>query len=198
MRLQRLAQAVSRLYRRLDLDSRRFQLHSGLRCLPACGRCCLSADVEATVLEMLPAALHLAQVGRLESHRDRLGRQPEARECVLYRGEPPAAAPGHCGLYAHRPLVCRLFGFSAVLDREGRREVVGCRLIRQEQAEASARAAEEVRGGAVAIPMVGEYRMRLYGIDPTLGSRPLPINAALAQALEMVALRRRPWLRRAG
>ena len=144
---------------------------------------------------MLPAAFQLERAGRLESSLALLGGEQPPQECLLYLREPSAAAPGHCGLYAHRPLICRLFGFSAVLDRNGRRERAAGRLGRAAPPEAAGRADEEVRRVAALVPVMRNYQMELYGIDPTLGARLLPINEALAQALQRVGLGRRAWAR---
>lgn len=187
-----------RLYRRLDLHTRSLRALSGLRCPPGCGRCCLSTEVEATVLEMLPAALRLQREGRLETTLASLEAPPAS--CHLYAEQARPPGGGHCGLYAHRALVCRLFGFAAALDSEGRRELSTCRLIRAAQPELAARADGAVREGTILAPIMPNYSMELFGIDPSLGSRRLPINLALAQALEMVGLgsRGRPGWRRSG
>jgi Fe-S-cluster containining protein len=198
VQLQRRAQAVFRLYHRLDLHTRSFRRSSGLECLRGCGQCCLSPNVEATVLEMLLAAFRLRHEGRLEQSLALLETQPAPEVCLLYRPQPQRPARGHCGLYEHRPLLCRLFGFAAALDREGKRELATCSLIRTAQPEAAARAAEAVRGATVIVPVMPNYHMELYGIDPSLGARPLPINLALARALQMVGLDGRRWSRRHG
>lgn len=189
MHLLRRAQAVSGLYRRLDLHAASFRAASGLECPAGCGRCCVSAEVEATVLEMLPAAFRLQRDGRLERTLAELESLPAT--CVLCLPQPAPPARGHCGLYDHRPLLCRLFGFAARLDREGARALSSCRLIRAAEPERTARAEQAVRERRVVVPVMGDYRMKLYGIDPSLGARPLPINLALAQALEMVGLESR-------
>jgi Fe-S-cluster containining protein len=193
VQLRDRAEAVSRLYRRLDLHVRSFRSFSGLECLPGCGRCCLSPEVEATVLEMLPAAFQLGRQGRIEQSLVLLEAPPPPLTCLLYVPEPQPPALGHCSLYERRALLCRLFGFAATLDRDGHRELATCGRIRATHLGLAAQADEAVRHGTAMVPVISNYRMALYGIDPSLGSRPLPINVAIAEALHMVGLDSRHW-----
>ena len=186
MRYRKYAAQVQRVFRRLDRQIAAFQKAAQLRCSPGCGECCRSPEVEATVLEMLPAGLRLWQTGRLQEWLDRLSQKEMPEVCIFFIEHPAAPAAGHCSVYPWRPLSCRLFGFSAMVDREGCSELVSCRLIKQDRAQVAAVAAEAVRRGAVAVPLMREYAMGMYRLDPSLGSTLQPINLALRQALERI------------
>ncbi len=184
----RLAVGVQTIYRRLDRRLATFRRRSGLACPPGCGECCGSTEVEATVLELLPLALDLCRRGKAEEVMDRLhsGREPE--RCLLFSEQPLGCFGGHCTVYPRRPLLCRLFGFSSMENREGRPELVACRLVRAADPARTGEAAVAAAQGRLAAPLMRDYSMAVYRLDPALGSGALPINAALRQALERVGL----------
>jgi Fe-S-cluster containining protein len=187
MRLTSRTEAVLRVYRRLDLHLRTFQSLSGLRCPPGCGVCCLSDSVEATVLELFPAAAILDETRALLPTLELLRSAEAPEHCLFHSREPDRTYGGHCCMYPSRPLMCRLFGFSARLDREGRRELAGCSRVREHLPEESQAAREAVRTASIPVPVMRNYAMEIFGIDPSLGSRLYPINEALARALEIRA-----------
>jgi Fe-S-cluster containining protein len=184
----RLAAGARAIYRRLDRRIAAFRRRSGLACPAGCGECCRSTEVEATILEMLPLALELHRRGRTEEVLDRLrgGQAPE--RCVLFSERPQGPFGGHCTEYSLRPLLCRLFGFAAMENREGEPELVACRLIREADPSLTAEATESVARSRLAAPLMRAYTLAMYRLDPVLGSSALPINTALKQALERVAL----------
>jgi predicted aldo/keto reductase-like oxidoreductase len=66
------------LYGLIDKAVAELQLKSGLRCPIGCGDCCRSADVQVSVLEMLPMAREMLRDGTAQqlnvdyTHRQRL------------------------------------------------------------------------------------------------------------------------------
>jgi Fe-S-cluster containining protein len=188
-RYARPAAAVRALYRRLDRRIASFRRASGLGCPPGCGECCLSPEVEATVLEMLPLALDLRCRGLLESTLARLGSGGEPpRPCLFYSPAPLGAFGGHCSVYPWRPLLCRLFGFAAVAGPEGRPELAVCGRMRAALPDRARAAAAAVLAGRLRAPLMRDWSLAAYRLDPALGANPLPINSALKQALERVGL----------
>jgi hypothetical protein len=77
-----------------------------------------------------------------------------------------------------------LFGFTARTNKEGQRELVTCKFIKQEQAEDYDQLVEDLKAGKK-IPVMSEYYTRLTSIDPTLAEF-YPINQAIQKALELV------------
>ncbi|OHD74519.1 MAG: hypothetical protein A2V99_08515 [Spirochaetes bacterium RBG_16_67_19] len=177
------------LYRRLDRRITSFRRVSGLGCPPGCGECCLSPEVEATVLEMLPLALDLRRRGLVEPTLARLGPGGEPpRPCLFYSPAPLGAFGGHCSVYPWRPLLCRLFGFAAVAGPEGRPELAVCGRMRAALPDRTRAAAAAVLAGRLRAPLMRDWSLAAYRLDPALGANPLPINSALKQALERVGL----------
>ncbi len=187
-RYARPAASVRALYRRLDRRITSFRRASWLGCPAGCGECCRSPEVEATVLEMLPLALHLRRRGSMETTLARLGSGEPPRPCLFFSPAPLGAFGGHCSVYAWRPLMCRLFGFAAAAGSGGRPELAVCGVMRADIPDRTRAAAEAVRSGGRKAPVMREWSLAAYRIDPSLGSQPLPINAALKQALERVGL----------
>jgi hypothetical protein len=51
--------------------------------------------------------------------------------------------------------------------------------------EETRKAREGVSAGSIPAPVMSNYSMEIFSIDPSLGVRLYPINEALAQALEI-------------
>lgn len=176
---------VKELYSQIDKKVAAFQLKSGLRCPVGCGACCPTGNVQVTILEMLPAAHEILKSGAAVVWLERIGTPSDSNQCVLFCSEPPAEAVGHCRFYQFRPAICRLFGFASVRRRTGTKALSICKRIRQTDPQKAAEAdllAEEA-------PCFIHYSARIYSLDPFLGTRLMPINTALRQALDRIGLR---------
>jgi Fe-S-cluster containining protein len=176
---------LTALYRELDRETARFKRAAGLECLEACRKCCTPerAQIEAAVLDCLPLSLHLWKLGEAESCLERLAANGRGRVCVIYDADPFSASG--CKQYPWRPLLCRLFGFSAVLDKHGRPRVALCRAIRNADPRAEARANRVLAEGLNPV-VIPHWARRVSSLNPHLGQRRYPINQALKLALEKV------------
>jgi Fe-S-cluster containining protein len=174
--------SVKRVYARLDKEIAAMQESSGLHCLSGCGECCKKPDIECTPLEFLPLALELFDEGRAEEAWGYLQTQ-QNNLCYVFRPHVTNFG-GLCNAYPNRGLICRLFGFTARTNKEGSRELVTCKFIKQEQAIAFEKVTEDLKAGKK-IPVMSEYYTRLTSIDPTLAEF-YPINQAIQKALEVV------------
>lgn len=175
---------VMDLYADIDKSVAEFQLKCGLRCPAGCGACCPTAEVETTVLEMMPVAHEILCRGEADAWLQRLRPQMDSGKCLLYTSEPEQAAAGHCSFYRWRPSLCRLFGFAAVRTRSGAKTLSVCKYIRQNDPQ-SAAAAEVLADQA---PAFFRYNSQVYSIDPVLGNALMPINTALRHAIERIGL----------
>jgi Fe-S-cluster containining protein len=174
--------AVKRVYARLDKEIDTLQQSSGIHCLSGCGECCKKPDIECTPLEFLPLALELFDEGRAEQAWEELQNNSQSL-CYVFRPHITNFG-GMCNAYPNRGLICRLFGFTARTNKEGQRELVTCKFIKQEQADDYGRLVEDLKAGKK-IPVMSEYYTRLTSIDPTLAEF-YPINLAIQKALEVV------------
>ncbi len=178
-----LIDEIQTLYGEIDRQVATFQLASGLRCRNGCGQCCPGAPVQATVVEMLPAAAALVRADLAGRWLERLAAAPDT--CVGYSIAAVSEQGGHCLLYAYRPSVCRLFGFAARRSRLGQLELSVCRTIREDLPEAVNRAAALLAEGWLS-PSLTAHQARIFGLDP--GGRLMPINQALGIALQRCGL----------
>jgi uncharacterized protein len=190
--------AVERVFESLDRKIAKFQQSSGLACLAHCGKCCHKPDIEASVLEFLPFAYHLHRSGKANDWYDKLEQEASQEICAILS---PFAngSGGFCSEYAHRGMICRVFGFAARRDKFGKPTLVTCVEIKTSQEPAYQAAQSAIAQGAE-VPMITDFYARLSHIDTTLAEERLPINKALKRALEVVLMyyTYRPVRRRAG
>lgn len=156
---------------------------TGLGCPTGCGACCVRTPPHVSVSDVAPIARAAVASGEAEALLDRalaIGAGP----CALFA---PGQLPGGCTVYAIRPIICRLFAFAAVRDKHGAPEVAICR--EHSAALPGVRARVEAylaSGGEVAA--FADFQQDAH--DPDDGSPALlPINVALARALERELLR---------
>jgi len=178
--------------RHADLSARAeaLSLVSGLACPSGCGRCCISPNVESSVADLLPAAHALFARGDAAAVHALAAASPGWTRCVLY--QPDAARPdvdGRCGLYEHRPSICRVFGFAARRAKasEGL-ELATCKDLRRFTPETVARAEAVIAAGFDA-PRVDRAPAEI-GAELGGGAAPLPINEALRRAIERLGIER--------
>jgi uncharacterized protein len=182
MTMSEKVKAVEEIFQSLDNEIADFQQWSGIRCSAGCGKCCFKPDVSATVLEFLPPAYQAFRNGGAETLHKR-GSDNPAGHCNFLN---PQASGGMCGAYGSRGLICRLFGFSARLNKHGKADLITCQIIKTEQAMPLQRAVVLIDIGEKTIPLAGKYYMRLMAIDAGLGGTLYPINTAIKKAIEEV------------
>ena len=187
MFLHQLRIRVMALLQELDAQTAQFRTVSGLQCPTGCGACCLSHKVEATVLELLPLAISFMGSEAGERLFQRLSEPGLPGHCVLYD---PKGLEGHCSAYAHRGVVCRLFGFAGNLDRNRVPQLAACKVMRTVSPDMVARGEALIGLEPSLLPIFSEAGIRLCAMEPTLGSRRLPINEALREAMGKVEVMR--------
>jgi uncharacterized protein len=175
-------QAIEWVFHDLDEAISAFQTSSTLHCKWGCGKCCFKPDIEATILEFLPLAHHLYQANQAHTWLEKFQASDQDVCHVLNATQ---AAAGLCSEYAHRGLICRLFGYSARINKYGKKELITCQVIKTEQQSAFNSASEKITG-EMEIPVMNQYYMRLHAIDPDLARDFYPINQAIKKAIETV------------
>ncbi|MDQ3536000.1 MAG: YkgJ family cysteine cluster protein [Bacteroidota bacterium] len=178
---------IESVFEALDQEISRFQQETGLGCISGCGACCKKPDIEATVLEFLPLAYHLFKTGKDIDVLEKLEKINNAPPCTFFSTLLPSYQSGLCTIYLHRGLICRLFGFSATKDKEGRPVLATCKIIKTELSEKYKTAVQSIEEGGF-VPIMNQYYMKLLAIDLDLGNRFYPINEAIRIAIEKVSL----------
>lgn len=171
----------------VEAETQAYAARSGIKCREGCGECCLKPGVEAQVVELLPLARELTRKGEADVWYDKATADPDGR-CVFYKPSGPDLTLGRCGQYELRPSLCRLFGFAAVSGKDGKPALASCKWHKSLQPGVVERAQQDIgRGDTVPLFLDASMKLRLIAPDSALSER-LPINAALARALEKISL----------
>ncbi|GAB6190432.1 hypothetical protein [Desulfocastanea catecholica] len=184
--LQELEFQVLEVYRVLDTAVAGFAARTGLCCPEGCGHCCLSEQVEATVLECIPLAFALFRSLQAELILKRIEKTGLERGCVLYRPDYTEAKLWGCTQYRCRPVVCRLFGFAGNPDRQGIPRLARCRVMKEQASGGPATV--KIDATESPMPLFVDAGLRITTLHPALGTVRLPINMALRQALLKVGI----------
>ena len=163
-----------------------FQSRTGLSCPEGCGHCCSSEKVEATVLECIPLAFELFRTLQAELILKRLEKNEDDRRCVLYRADFTAAGLWGCTQYSHRTVVCRMFGFAGNRDRQGIPRLAMCRVMKEK--DKVGEEGIECDDPNTPMPLFVDAGLQITTLHPGLGTRRMPINTALQQALLKVGM----------
>jgi len=178
--------AVEKVFSLLEKDIEQFKEKTGLGCLKGCGECCKKPDIEASVLEFLPYAYYLYKNNQAFDILDKLEEYAEANSvCFMFSPFTTEQNAGFCSQYQYRGLICRLFGFSAYLNKYGVPQLSTCRLIKESSPDAVQKAGDMIEKGDK-VPVMRNYYFALMAIDPVLTEKRYPINQAIVKALQEV------------
>ncbi|HEX5169154.1 MAG TPA: YkgJ family cysteine cluster protein [Cyclobacteriaceae bacterium] len=182
MTLAEKVESVEILFQTLDGEIAAFQNWSGLHCTSGCGKCCLKPDITATVLEFLPLAYHAFK----ENHAVELYERVKGQESSLCIMLNQAGLNGMCSNYHSRGMICRVFGYSARMNKYGKPEMMTCKIIKTEQEENYNKAVDKIGKGTKDVTIAENYYRKLVMIDDHLGRTLYPVNTAIEKALEIV------------
>jgi Fe-S-cluster containining protein len=180
------ANEVLDLYAEVDGKIEEFKKVSSLKCVSGCGHCCENPKISITVLEAFPLACKLWQDKTAQAILDQIVNGAVENVCVFYQPDAVVAGSGRCGVYALRPLLCRLFGFSAKTNKYGKPSLVTCSVMKNHCAQEYEQVNKKLCKKTLAVPMMQEHGMQLLSIDFNWAREELPINQAIRMALEKV------------
>jgi Fe-S-cluster containining protein len=186
MSIYQKVRSVERVFNLLEKDIEKLKSKTSLHCLSGCGECCKKPDIEATVLEFLPYAYHLYKNHTIFDQYDILEEYAKHNDiCHLFSPFTTSNFGGSCTEYKYRGLICRLFGFSAYLNKYGEAQLSTCKLIKNDQPLAIQRVQDLIDVGDH-VPIMRDYYYSLMAIDRELAEKRYPINIAIKKALERV------------
>jgi Fe-S-cluster containining protein len=181
---------LTELYEELDRQIAQFKKGAELDCPKHCQKCCAAEGtrIEVSAFECLPLAVHLWRLGEAEFYLQEIAESREEDPCVLHNLNHPRGDSWGCKHYAWRPLICRLFGFSAILDKRGEKRIAMCRSLKEADPQAEKRASQRMAEG-LQVPILADGARKASFLDPHLGEKRYSINRGLKIALEKVGLR---------
>lgn len=185
MRLMETIEQVRQLFTEYDGRLDAFKASTQLACVAGCGHCCNNPRVEATVIEFLPLAQQLCARRESLDWLDRITEGGLDGVCAFYMPTSPDGENGFCSIYPWRGLICRLFGYSARLNKHGLREFIACKVLKANAPE-TVQAAQQRTSEDATVPVMALAYLRLAAIEPSLAHERVPINEAIAKAIERV------------
>jgi len=186
-KLTKTIRKIRNIFSNIDHDVHVFQKKTALFCEDGCGQCCLSPRVEITALEMYPLVEYLIIKKQIEIWYKKAQEAFFEGQCIFYDPDAVFSGKGRCSIYSYRPSVCRLYGFSAFVNKMGRRSLVICSIIKSREKEKISRAQDRINN-VLAVPVMKEYSDRLYQLHPVIGCRQMTINLAFKVAAESMSL----------
>jgi Fe-S-cluster containining protein len=190
MQISRIVKSVNRVYENLNKANKNFISTTGLHCPTGCAKCCHGEKISASPLEFIPFAYHLYSTGILEDKYWEY-KQDTQKRCFLVEGD-NVNSSGKCSQYEHRGLICRMFGSSASMDKNGIKKFSACNILK------------ELVGPIVNFdtilqkeaPVYSNYYMQLRSINNEYGGMLLPVNLAILKSMEIVYFNTRGKRRR--
>jgi uncharacterized protein len=180
--------SLLQIYYELDQLSINLRTIPGLSCPKGCSHCCCTSalNIEVSVLEFIPLCLHLHSINKLNDMYDRIQTEGFSMPCIMLSQDTDVTTlAGGCTYYAWRPLICRLFGFSAVRDKYGKLRFSLCRVIK----EKTPNLLELMQGKInpeLSVPVNSELSLFISQLNPYLGASRYGINEALSRTIEYV------------
>lgn len=178
-------ESVAYVYKRADAAVERFIKTSKVSCPFGCGSCCESfvpdiLPVEALYLATFIAASDKASAYTLAASGMHARKRSDGRVgCPLYNDD----SPYHCTVYEARPLVCRMFAFSAVRDKLGNPAFSVCRLGLSDSGIRFASGQKLVEAFGNEPPVMAYMGSELASIDPDSAGNRAPLPKALREAI---------------
>ena len=181
---------IADIYKEIDAAITNFKEITGLKCIHLCGKCCdvPSSRIETSILEVLPLAHNLMKTERWESILEKVNAASEESVCIFYSRDAVPGLYGRCTVYESRPLVCRLFGHSAVINKYGVKVVSLCSELKKKN-EGIVEKINCIIQDGLHVPVLPEYAMRSSMIEPAISRERYPLNIAVKKAFEFLGLR---------
>lgn len=176
---------VRSLFSEVDGKVEELKALTGVHCPPMCGVCCEGLKVETTLIEMMPLAEELWKNNEADIWLDTLNKAGDKFSCVFYRKDAEVQGNGRCLVYGTRPLICRLFGFFTIMDKNGKYDFGSCIVMKKKYPDNYQKALKMVREGDHP-SNVTDYSIRVISMGAGVNSKMLPINIAAKMAIEKI------------
>lgn len=153
----------------------------GVSCPQGCGSCCEIFEPDVLPLESLYLAAFLMKEKR--GYLNGIDFSSRSPGCLFYDPD----APYHCTVYDGRALVCRLFGFTGVHDKNGQVNFRLCRFLPSDAGRTYGEAELLCRFGALP-PVMDEIATRIVSLDPEGVAERLPLRTTVLSAARKIMM----------
>ena len=194
--------ALDRIYARIENSQQDFkqassQAENSIACPPRCGTCCTHFTPDVTPLEAERLAYYLLVerkdlIERFLSQIESLAKAGESwavdKACPFWNPDRPGE---NCMVYPARALICRLFGYCAVLDKQERPSFALC-----DKMPSLAGRSERIFTGEDTLqrlfgrrpPLMDEFSREVLALDPSGAGERRSVIEALPVALGKISL----------
>lgn len=181
MTLETTVEKVNFVYKEIDENNKKLSENTGLKCIEKCGKCCNNTNIEDSVLAMLPGAYLLYMKGAADKYLEKLNIMKNNKLCIFYKFDENNPNNGYCSEYHSRGLICRLFGFSGIKNKNEEVVFTPCEPIRATDYQVMNKLTNYDD-----ISIMQHFAYKLISIDPYLGTKRYHINEAIRIALEKI------------
>ncbi len=183
--------ALDGIYADIELRQREWKEAASFSCLDGCGSCCAHFEPDLLEAEALYLAAWILEHDRPLAERLLEGSHVSKNNgdgCILFDPD----TPFHCTVYGGRCLICRLFGYSGDLDKDGKRRWRPCRFYPDDALrpfEHRVYGEKELDALApVRIPVMSDFMERALPLSPGSAGHTEPLREALPKALSKLLL----------
>ncbi|MBN2736107.1 MAG: YkgJ family cysteine cluster protein [Spirochaetales bacterium] len=175
------------IYCELDNEISQWALKSQFNCPEGCGLCCTNFEPRVGQAEALYLACYY--ISQSSQCLESLKSLKEVPPCFFYDPE-PGPAKGHCSVYPGRPLICRLFGFSASRNKQQQLVFRLCKIMHQNEER---QFTEEILKERFKIlpPEMGRYSSQVNTLSPDLNWESMPLKQAVEKAIAHLYLKQK-------
>ncbi len=182
MEFSKKTEKIFQIYEDIDQKITGIQENSCVSCVKGCGKCCQRFEPYISTLEAIPLAQFLEKNPDREQqfHKGVEENKKEWTACPFYDHD----NDNHCTIYSIRPLICRMFGFSAH-QKKNKREFSSCSLIENEMPE-KVKVAQRLTQSGFPVPIYQEVAKEAQKIDFDLATDYHPFSRSVEIALDML------------
>ena len=185
--LKLLNNKILDLYKDLGAQINQLKEAYNINCISNCSKCCYYENVYANILEFIPFVLDLYEQNLLNDfYYFKFQECNSSNVCILLNQIDKTNGFGKCSFYENRGLICRLFGYSAIINKNNEKMFSTCRDIKLNFSDNIKELSNNISN--LSIPVFYEYYLKLYSFNPGFSKDNYPINIAIKKAIEFIFL----------
>ena len=183
--LKILNNKILNLYKNLDAQIDQLKADYKISCNNNCAKCCYYENVYANILEFIPFVLNLYEQNLLyDFYHLKIQDLAPGHICVLLNQVDIDNVSGNCSFYSYRGLICRLFGFSAIINKNNEKIFSTCKIIKSNFSDSIKTLNSDI--SKINISVISDYYSKLYSFNPGFLKDIYPINTAIKKAIEFI------------